>query len=110
MDAAVFLDLGNKMMKRHNKLASESEKRRFHATFGTGAEICSLLWAKIDFSTVPLGAKPKHLLWGLMFLKLYCSESVHCTIAGGVDETTFRKWSWIFVEAIAVLHEDLVRD
>ena len=30
--------------------------------------------------------------------------------AGGVDESTFRKWSWIFVGSDAVLHEDLVRD
>jgi hypothetical protein len=46
-----------------------------------------------------------------MFMKLYCSETVHCIIAGGeVDEKTFRKWSWIFVDAIAALHFEVVRD
>jgi hypothetical protein len=39
-----------------------------------------------------------------MFLKLYCAKSVLATLAGArqksVDEKTFRKWSWLFVEEI----------
>jgi hypothetical protein len=37
-----------------------------------------------------------------MFLKLYCAESVLATLAGArqksVDEKSFRKWTWLFVE------------
>jgi hypothetical protein len=40
----------------------------------------------------------------LMLLKLYCAKSVLATLAGArqksVDEKTFRKWSWLFVEKI----------
>ena len=75
MDAAVFLYLGNLMMRRTNKVSAESEQRRFKATFGTNNENCAILWARINEATLlPLGEQPKHLLWGLMFLKLYCSE------------------------------------
>ena len=48
------------------------------------------------------------MLWGLMFLKIYASEGVLATLAGGVDEKTFRKWAWRFVDAIADLEDDVV--
>ena len=57
---------------------------------------------------MPNGAQPYHLLWGLMFMKLYCAEAVNASMAGGVDVKTFRKWSWLFAEAIAVLHYSVV--
>jgi hypothetical protein len=53
---------------------------------------------------MPNGVKPANLLWALMFLKLHCAESVLATLAGAgqksVDEKTFRKWTWLFVEEI----------
>jgi hypothetical protein len=54
--------------------------------------------------TMPHGVKPANLLWALMFLKLYCAQSVLATLAGAgeksMDEKTFRKWTWLFVEEI----------
>lgn len=38
-----------------------------------------------------------------MFLKIYETEETMCTLAGGVDDDTFRKWAWLFIEAIASL-------
>ena len=35
-----------------------------------------------------------HLLWALILMKLYYSESVHSPMAG-VDEKLFRKWTWL---------------
>ena len=49
-----------------------------------------------------------HLLWALMFLKLYCSEAVLSSLAGGVHEQTFRKWSWYFVHEIANLQYKVI--
>jgi hypothetical protein len=67
-----------------------------------------MLWNMIDpLLSISQHAKPVHLLWGLMLLKLYDNESVNCSTAG-VDETTFRKWSWVFVEAISDLEHQLV--
>jgi hypothetical protein len=54
------------------------------------------------------GAKPVHLLWALMLLKLYCAEAVLCTLAGGVHEQTFRKWAWRFVNEISELQYGVV--
>ena len=44
-------------------------------------------------------AQPYHLLWGLMFLKLYDPEVI---ISGflGVDEQTYRTWSFEMVEVM----------
>jgi hypothetical protein len=39
-------------------------------------------------------ARPRHLLWALVFLKVYASEDVHCCLVGYVDAKTYRKWAW----------------
>ena len=49
-----------------------------------------------------------HLLWALMFLKMYAKEATTSRLAGGVDEKTYRKWVWLFVSAIADLEGDVV--
>ena len=53
------------------------------------------------------GAKAFHLLWALMFLKLYTAECVLASIAA-VDEKSYRKWAWAFVDAVADLHTQVV--
>jgi hypothetical protein len=40
---------------------------------------------------MPLKAEPEHLLWALLFLKLYCIEDVLVTLLGR-DDGTIRKW------------------
>jgi hypothetical protein len=100
------------MMQRHSDCsgAAAVESMRFRAMFGTRAEICSLLWDMIEPSdfTMGKGAKSCHLLWALMFLKLYATEATLSALAGGVDEKTFRKWSGRFVSAIADLTPEVV--
>ena len=70
------------------------------------------MWIRINPTvSMPRGVKPVHLLWALMFLKLYCSESVLCTLASegdAVDEKTLRKWVWLFLPAIADIASDVV--
>ena len=51
--------------------------------------------------------KPVYLLWALLFLKCYNTNTRNAAITG-VDEKTFRHWSWIFVEAIANLDREVV--
>ena len=94
-----FLQLGHKLMRHHDHMnkASSTELQRFCAMSGTSPDICSLLWDLLDLTTtMPNEVRAVHLLWGLMFLKLYASEAVHCAISGGVDEKTVCKWSWFF--------------
>ena len=95
------------MMQHYENDASAIEVTRFRSMFGTSPEICSLLWECIDpLNTMTNGVQDVHLLWGLMFLKLYVSESVNCALARGVDEKTFRKCSWMFVYAMSDLAPD----
>jgi hypothetical protein len=57
---------------------------------------------------VPDGGKIEHLLWTLMFLKLYSKQASLCSLAGGVDKETYRTWCWRFIEAIVVLEHYVV--
>ena len=59
---------------------------------------------------MPEGAHPAHLLLCLMFLKIYATETVLCTMAGGVEEKTFRKWSWMFVDELSYLEDSVVTE
>ena len=52
-------------------------------------------------------ARPQHLLWALMFLKMYASTSVNASFAR-CDEKTFRKWCWKVIEALSSLALDHV--
>jgi hypothetical protein len=66
-----------------------------------------------DGGDVDSAARPYHLLWACLFLKLYNSESVNCVIVTRdkkkpVHEETFRKWSWYFVRRIAVLQSSVI--
>ena len=102
-----FLSLGKQLMLRAKVVVLATDLTRFRSMFGTSPEMCARLWRMLDpFASMPKGVHQRHLLWALMFLKLYCAESVLCTLAGGetgraVDEKTFRKWCWLFVEAIS---------
>lgn len=83
--------------------------RRFRSFFGVSPEICSRLWGMLDpCATMENGAVPEHLLWALMFMKIYATNSVLCALVGGVDEKTYRKWTWIFVNAISYLEGSVI--
>jgi hypothetical protein len=76
---------------------------------GTSFAICAELWNLINpLVIVSKDATPEHLLWGLLLMKLYSTERAHARLVGGVDEKTFRKWSWLFVHAIASLDKEVV--
>jgi hypothetical protein len=102
--AARFRAEGNEIIQRSRRVSARVEDARFRAHFGTSADVCCDLWSLIRVDR----AKPFHLLWALMLLKLYCSESVLCTLAGGVHEQTFRKWAWLFVNEISELQYSVV--
>jgi hypothetical protein len=86
-----------------------AEQRRWMACFGARPTVMADVWTRIDpVNTMPKGAEPKHLLWMFYFLKLYNQEELNAANVGGVDEKTFRKWSWLFVEATSYLEYPVV--
>ena len=57
---------------------------------------------------LPVGASPTHMLWSLLFLKTCGKETMLSSMAGGIDEKTFRKWAWVFIMIISDLESDVV--
>lgn len=86
-----------------------ADERRFRSIFGCTWERCTDLWELIKPENVmPKGYKPEHLLWGLLFLKVYTTEAVLTSMVGSPEEKTFRKWSRLFVLKISWLEHSVV--
>lgn len=84
-----------------------AEDKTFRGFFGAPIAVIANIWNRIE-PNLEDAAKPKHLLWSLVFLKIYATEDVHCRIVGWPDRNTFRKWQWYFVEKIAELKEEII--
>jgi hypothetical protein len=81
---------------------------RFHSLFGTSPILCTHLWGRLDpHVEMSMAARAKHLLWALLFLRHYGTETLNTTVTGA-DEKTFRKWVWLFVFAISNLHAEVI--
>ncbi len=82
---------------------------RFRSHFGTSPGVCSILWDHIQPTlALDLQATFSHLLWALMFLKVYSSESVLAGKCNAVDEKTYREKVRPIVEAIAKIKPKIV--
>lgn len=99
LSSVFFASEGALLLGGRQNIQNAPFNRRFRSFFGTSPIICSSLWGLLAGSR-PAYSQPKHLLWALMFLRLYNTEHIHARLAG-VDEKTFRKWSWAFVREIA---------
>ena len=97
--------------KESRKIIGEStdsiEMIRFNSTFGTTPEVCALLWNLTCRDIEESGAKPKHLLWALCFLREYGTE-VQLAMKVGSSEKNLRKWVRIMVTMIASLFDEVV--
>lgn len=83
------------------------------AHFYAEPEVCAYVWAHLDIED-DLGApddkiaKPSHLLWCLLLLMTYEMEAVLSGNCKGIDEDTFRKWAWHFIEKVSFLEHEVV--
>ena len=102
------MSLGARITHRSNDRSFATELRHFRAFFGISPSTCAFTWGKIKELDLAPRAQPVHLLWALLFLHIYETE---CVIAGflGVDEQTYRQWSFELVEVIAKLKPHVVR-
>jgi hypothetical protein len=105
----LFEECGSKIMNRKPGGSRSILSERFRAHFGVPPVICADIWLRLDPGSLPDGSKLEHLLWGCMLLKTYETETVACSLAGGVDEKTWRVRSWFFVDAVSQLESDVVR-
>jgi hypothetical protein len=105
--------LGMEMISKSSNLGSSTltADRSFRKNFGVSPHVVAYLCEMLDpCATIVIeGLSPEHLLWSLMFLKVYAKESTHCAMAGGVDMKTVRKWtSWLFIDEVSFLEGDVV--
>lgn len=110
--AIEFQRLGAEIMRRDPDFVGSGvvADRRFRSYFGVSVDVCTQAWQLLlaQIGTLPKGALMVHLLWALMCMKLYTNETALASIAGGVDEKTFRKWSWFFIEELSYLETSVV--
>jgi len=67
---------------------------RFRSSFGVSPHVCSWYWNKLSQQKLlPERFEPKHFLWTLLFLKLYCSEAVNASLCD-CDEKMGMDWHW----------------
>ena len=85
-------------------------QENFRAFFGTTVQMCAILWKQLnDHSFLPERShQHKHLLWALMFLKIYGTEHVMVKLAGCKSEKTFRKWTNVYIIALSNLTSSVV--
>lgn len=107
-----FLYLGFQIWNKEEQYGRRcfaTEYRHFRAHFGVSPSTCALVWKAVSQNRyiLPPKATPQHLLWALLYLKLYDADEVLSDIVG-VDVKTFRKWSWAMVEAIAKVKPQIV--
>jgi len=109
--AETFAHIGFAISNRHRQGSVFIQEQRFKAHFGVTPGRCEQIWCLLQHhphaKILIRNARPIHLMWTLLFLKLYNSDTVLSGMAG-CDEKTFRKWKWTFVNAIASMRKKVV--
>jgi len=113
-----FKAIGGEIMGRDPEGRSTAVfETQWRSFFGVDPGVVVQVWDLIEVPYFHDGdlsqAKPKHLLWALLFLRKYGDESEMAKLVGkdgkAIDEQTFRKWSKIFIRRIALRKYDVVR-
>ena len=77
---------------------------RVKAWFGCSLTVIAKVWNLLErLGGLHELATKDRLLWGLYLLKQYANDETCAAACGGVDEATFRRWAWYFVEEISYL-------
>ena len=105
----VFVQLALVMLNK--KATSYLNCREFRSHFGCNSDVVSKIWKWVMSNktcTLPSSCQPIHLLWALLFMRVYTSEETMGSMCGGVGEKTFRKWTKLFIFEIEKLEPEEV--
>jgi hypothetical protein len=94
----LFMNLGLRLIGRSQR-SPVIAMRRFRAHFGVSPLVCAHVWCALG-PYLPARSDHRHLLFALLFLNAYQNEHVNAALCG-VDEKTFRKYQWMYVELLA---------
>ena len=94
-----------------NHARVDSEKLKEYASmFGVSPPVVAEVWDRINpVANVHQQSEHKHLLWAMLFLKKFHDELSLCKIVGVKDPKWYRKWCYLFVDAIAALDGQVIR-
>jgi hypothetical protein len=95
----LFKSLGMAAIKRSPEGCEQTVLRRFQSHFGLAPSTCANVWILLQ-DNIPANYRHEHLLYALLFLKNYQTEHQNSALFS-VDEKTFRKYQWIFVNLIS---------
>lgn len=103
------------MIARHHviriRTPNERNLKRFKCLFGVSPWLVSIIWKRVFCENPPVTEvtlRPIHLLWSLLFLKTYASETLIASYIGK-DEKTFRKYNWLVLLHMAHSASRVVR-
>ena len=98
---------GKSPVLHHN--TPQLNDRRFRTAFGCCSQVCSLAWLLVvdGWTNRPKQATKIRFLWALSLLKTYDTEANMASNCG-VDEKTFRKWAWFFIQELSFRIGDIV--
>ena len=81
---------------------------KFRSMYGCSPEICAILWNIVERQcSIYDNVHPKHLLWALLFLKLYLPIQVAVAFIG-CDEKTYQRYVWVVIDGIRYARCDTV--
>jgi membrane protein YqaA with SNARE-associated domain len=96
---STMLATTTKKQEANNKL--QHQYGYYQSLFGCSPEITAEIWYRVaphgGETSLTKGAEPRHLLWALLFMKLYANDTALCAMVGGVDIKTFRFWTRYFI-------------
>ena len=84
-----FKTLGGNIFRKYSSPSDITFRRRYKACFGVTWEYVYQAWCIIvDLGNLPTCATGNHILWALLHMKSYATESILATICD-CDEKTF---------------------
>ena len=100
--AATFEEIAGESFHRPLGNSVLIRDRRYRGLFGVTSSVTAILWTKAR-NKFPPNTQKCHLLWTLLFLKCYPTNTVLCSLCG-VDEATVHYWVWVITERISNLN------
>jgi hypothetical protein len=79
--------------------------RDFVSLFGVSPKVCAAVWNITSFDD---DVKLQHLLWALLFLKTYQTETPLMKLANCTCRKTFRKYVWKVLSALRLKSTNIV--
>ena len=107
---------GKKLMRRGTKSLGTlnpgaPEDTRFRSMVGTSALVCVTAWSMmVQHDLLPPEHQFVHYLLALLFMKVYPNnETALCTLCGGKDPKTVRRYIWPNIFSLYELNFHVVR-